>query len=119
MERLTYRDENGKALARLPADCSAEEKMEYGRASLDRLAAYEDIGTPEEVAKLKAERDAAIRDIENLCTTYYEKADDYDQLADACREYCVHGHKIPCFEADTNDTNRCVKFKWRGLEASQ
>ena len=53
-ERLTYRDESGKAWAKLKASASSEEAMNFGKTSLDRLAAYEDTGlTPEEIAALK------------------------------------------------------------------
>ena len=53
-ERLTYRDENGKAWAKLKTSASSKEAMNFGKTSLDRLAAYEDTGlTPEELAALK------------------------------------------------------------------
>ena len=52
-ERLTYRDENGKAWAKLKTSDSSEEAMNFGKTSLERLAAYEDLGTVEELAALK------------------------------------------------------------------
>ena len=50
--RLTYRDENGKAWAKLKTSASSEEAMNFGKTSLERLAAYEDLGTVEELAEL-------------------------------------------------------------------
>jgi len=53
MERLTYRDENGKAWANIKNNYTAREAQEFGRIALEQLAAYEDSGlSPEEVHKL-------------------------------------------------------------------
>ena len=52
-DRLTYRDESGKAWAKLKTSASSKEAMNFGKTSLDRLAAYEDLGPVEEVAALK------------------------------------------------------------------
>lgn len=42
MERLTYRDENGKAWANIKNNYTAREAQEFGRIALEQLAAYED-----------------------------------------------------------------------------
>lgn len=42
-KRFTYRDENGKAWATLKTDCTPEERMRFGRESLEKLARYEDL----------------------------------------------------------------------------
>ena len=56
MDRLTLRDENGKAWAELDAFANTERQMEFGRLALNRLAAYEDSGLePEEIETLKRE----------------------------------------------------------------
>ena len=52
-DRLTYRDKNGKAWAKLKTSDSSEKAMNFGKTSLERLAAYEDLGTVEELAALK------------------------------------------------------------------
>lgn len=53
MERLTYRDENGKAWANIKNNYTAREAQEFGRIALEQLAAYEDSGlSPEEVQEL-------------------------------------------------------------------
>lgn len=55
MERLTLRDENGKAWAELDAFADAERQMEFGRIALNRLAAYEDTGLmPNEIGEMKS-----------------------------------------------------------------
>ena len=46
MERLTYRDEKGKAWAKLKTNCTIEEQRIFGRESLEKLASYEDKDTP-------------------------------------------------------------------------
>ena len=53
MERLTYRDENGKAWANIKNNYTAREAQEFGRIALEQLAEYEDSGlSPEEVQEL-------------------------------------------------------------------
>ena len=69
--RLTYRDENGKAWAKLKTSDSSEEAMNFGKTSLDRLAAYEDTGlTPEEAAHAKgllsAEKDGQLYTVHDV-----------------------------------------------------
>ena len=62
MERLTYRDENGKAWANIKNNYTAREAQEFGRIALEQLAAYEDSGlSPEEVHKLVKVLEQAIR----------------------------------------------------------
>ena len=58
--RLTYRDENGKAWAKLKTSDSSEEAMNFGKTSIERLAAYEDLGTVEELAALKERTHAVV-----------------------------------------------------------
>lgn len=62
MERLTYRDENGKAWANIKNNYTAREAQEFGRIALEQLAAYEDSGlSPEQVQKLaKAKADGRL-----------------------------------------------------------
>ncbi len=63
MERLTYRDENGKAWANIKNNYTAREAQEFGRIALEQLAAYEDSGlSPEEVQELaKAKADGRLK----------------------------------------------------------
>ena len=60
-DRLTYRDENGKAWAKLKTSDSSEEAMNFGKTSLERLAAYEDTGlTPEVCAEYRKFEDEVV-----------------------------------------------------------
>ena len=60
MDRLTFRDENGKAWANLKTSADSAERMDFGRKSLNRLAAYEDTDlTPSDIATLITRAEAA------------------------------------------------------------
>lgn len=84
MERLTERDKNGVAVLR--ADRITGTLQDNPVA---RLAAYEDTGiTPAEIAALKAERDAAVRDLEKLMPISY-----FDDRCEFCKK--DEGYKCP------------------------
>ena len=103
MDKLTYRDNKGIAHMRLG------KWMDKVGVEADKLAAYEDTGySPAEIARLKAERDAAIIDLNELrkrtgwkCfSCYYDK----NHNRDICASCGIN-----------NDNN----WEWRGLEAEK
>jgi len=65
--RLTYRDEKGKAWAKLKTTCTTEEEMKFGRRSLEILTQYEESGlSPAEVIELTKEKEK--REMNELST---------------------------------------------------
>lgn len=84
MARLTYRDESGKAWAKLSTSATAEESMKFGRLSLDCLAAYEDTGLEpgeiQEAVNLFPRKDADIpTELKNWverCTWHVKKCNE-------------------------------------------
>ena len=70
MERLTERDENGKAWAKCDKFSSPEHQMQYGREALERLASYEDTGLePDDISLMRkcAEEDCGSCDCDHIC----------------------------------------------------
>ena len=75
----------------------------------------------EELDRVKAERDAAVKDISEIIGDIEEirrgygvdNADADNAFADLCGNYCSNnGHR--CYEE--SEKYRCKHFKWRGLE---
>ena len=99
MERLTKRIDQhvyytrGKYTETLPAEMDTADT----RKALERLAAYEDAGLePEEITRLKSERDAAVEDMRiPVCL--------------ACGKY-----RVTCRPKRDKLADGCQTFTWRG-----
>ena len=101
MDRITKRKDGRATFA--PAESWTRTPIENALRlpyMLERLAEYEDTGmTPEEIGALKAERDAAVRDLETLML-YGERF--RCEFCEKDKEWCA------CCEV-------CAP-KWRGLK---
>lgn len=104
MERLTERNKHGIAVMRLD--------LPWGTSMVDRLAAYEDTGlTPAEIATLKAERDAAVRDFMEYTQAWWNDGERFP-----C-EWCEHNDSPYCRSIEKeNSGGPCAGefFRWRG-----
>lgn len=98
MDRFTYRD-NGVPVLR--HDLSPVQRLYQ---SVERLAAYEDTGlTPEEIIAMKAERDAAVQDLNYVMQTTH--------LCPVC------GKDKDCpVHTEGGDTELCFPI-WRGPQS--
>lgn len=102
MKRLTKRDANGAAhrygcrnVCAYCRNCDCDDMAEM----VERLAAYEDTGlTPEEIAALRAELDAAKRDIKNMLQS------------ESCEEFCAFCKRSMDDDCSISNCNA----EWRG-----
>lgn len=108
MERMTYKDASDRwviACNRLWHYFENKYPAHIRGEAVDRLAAYEDTGLePEEIAKLRAERDAAINAIPHTCETCLFHAVTFNG--------CTLDHD--CTNPDGGCSNNYDRWKWRG-----
>jgi len=125
-ERLTERDEYGNADIVGVDSADLQENLEFKALNrvtfaLNRLAAYEDVGSPEEFASLRAQlaesrarEQAAIADMKRIVDTVREERED-ETCCFACKydadmsitDSGAHANECPGF-----NKNDC--FEWRG-----
>lgn len=107
MTRSTQRDERGAYLAGdgIYSDWDVPEK--YRGTEVDRLASYEDTGLdPEEIERLKRERDAAIED----CSGYCESC----QFEKDCAKHDMNGAAPMRWYCGD-----CEDWEWRGVQKEE
>ena len=73
-----------------------------------------------ELKRVRAERNAAIADVEQIISKCMEQADNERAISVMCKGYCSNYHRnekgiVDCFDYSEHDMCCCKNFKWKGV----